>query len=105
MIMAVNKNLTSTTAMEKTKPDYLGLGCEGSSVHAISKKAATAMREMAHIFRIMICLHSAKDFPSVLRIYGIENTSKTGKKGRKTQLLDAKMCAENHTVIEDQFLL
>ena len=104
--MAINKNSTSsTTAMEKAKPDYLSLDCEGSSVHAIRKKATTAMRETAHVFRIMVCLHSAKDFPSVLRIYGIENTTKAGKTGRKTQLPNGKIHAENHAVAEDQFLL
>jgi hypothetical protein len=106
MTMAINKNSTSsTTGMEKTTPNHLGLDCTGSSVHTISKKVAKAIIESAHVFRIMVCLHSAKDFPSVLRIYGIENISKTGKTDRKTQLPDGKIHDENHTVTEDQPLL
>jgi hypothetical protein len=30
-------------------------------------------KEAAHIVKIMIFLHSAKDFQSVLRLYGMEN--------------------------------
>ena len=87
MTMAINKNSTSsTTAMKKTKPNHLGLDRTGSFVHTISMKVATAIKESAHVFRIMVFLHSAKDFPSVLKIYGIENISKPEKLIEKTPI-------------------
>jgi len=45
-------------------------------IQAANMKVARAMEYSAHVFRIMIFLHSAKDFPSVLRLYGIDNSSK-----------------------------
>jgi hypothetical protein len=50
---------------------------EKSVVRKASIEAARAMRDTARVLRVMIFLHSAKDFPSVLRLYGIENSSKT----------------------------
>jgi len=32
-----------------------------------------AGQEVAHLLKIMVFLHSAKDFQSVLKLYGIEN--------------------------------
>jgi hypothetical protein len=40
-------------------------------------EVAKAVQETACVFRIMIFLHSAKDFPSVLRLYGIEGSPGT----------------------------
>jgi hypothetical protein len=34
-------------------------------------------QDAARVLRIIIFLHSAKDFPSVLRLYGIEESSVT----------------------------
>jgi hypothetical protein len=34
-----------------------------------------AAHDTARVLRIVIFLHSAKDFPSVLRLYGIEESS------------------------------
>jgi hypothetical protein len=34
-------------------------------------------KTLADVLRIMILLRSAKDFSSILRLYGIENSSKT----------------------------
>jgi len=70
-------SISSTTAMEKATTDHFLLTSTKGYVHAVSTKAASAMRETAHIFRIMVFLHSAKDFRSVLRLYGVESASET----------------------------
>lgn len=36
-----------------------------------------AEQDVARVLRIVVFLHSAKDFPSVLRLYGIEESSVT----------------------------
>jgi len=36
-----------------------------------------AIKDAARILRIMVFLHSAEDFPSVLKLYGIEECSAT----------------------------
>jgi hypothetical protein len=40
-------------------------------------KVGRATQDVARVLRIIILLHSAKDFPSVLRLYGIEESSVT----------------------------
>ena len=40
-------------------------------------KAVTAVQDAARVLRVMAFLHSAKDLPSILRLYGIENPSET----------------------------
>jgi hypothetical protein len=45
--------------------------------HMTNMKAKTDIREAAHVLRIMVFLHNAKDFPTVLKVYGIESTSET----------------------------
>jgi hypothetical protein len=40
-------------------------------------EVARAVQDAARVLRIVIFLHSAKDFSSVLRLYGIENPSET----------------------------
>jgi hypothetical protein len=40
-------------------------------------KVGRAAQDTARVLRIVIFLHSAKDFPSVLRLYGIEESSVT----------------------------
>jgi hypothetical protein len=46
------------------------------AIRAFSVELARAVQYSARVLRIMILLHSAKDFPSVLRLYGIDNSSK-----------------------------
>jgi 3-hydroxyisobutyrate dehydrogenase-like beta-hydroxyacid dehydrogenase len=41
----------------------------------VRMEVATAVQNAAGVIRIIIFLHSAKDFPSVLRLYGIEKPS------------------------------
>jgi hypothetical protein len=43
-------------------------------IRKVSEEVARAGQDAAHVFRVMIFLHSAKDFPSVLKLYGIENS-------------------------------
>lgn len=47
------------------------------AIRTASIEVARAAQGAAHVLRIVIFLHSAKDFPSVLRLYGIEDSSKT----------------------------
>jgi hypothetical protein len=46
-----------------------------SAVQTSRMKAAKAVREAARLFRIMVFLSSAKDLPSVLRLYGLDGAS------------------------------
>lgn len=46
-------------------------------IQTASIEAVRAVQEAAHVLRIMIFLHSAQDFSSVLKLYGIENRSET----------------------------
>jgi len=68
------------TAMEKTTSNHLLRGFQNRNISTFSAKAASAMREAADVFRIMVCLHSAKDFPSVLRLYGIQTVQRPNEK-------------------------
>ena len=43
--------------------------------HKISVEAVKTVREAVRVLKIMILLHSAKDFPSVLKLYGAEDSS------------------------------
>ena len=43
--------------------------------HKISVEAVKTAREAVRVLKIMILLHSAKDFPSVLKLYGAEDSS------------------------------
>jgi hypothetical protein len=45
------------------------------AIRRAGMEVAKAVQETARVFRIMIFLHSAKDFPSILRLYGIEGSS------------------------------
>jgi hypothetical protein len=45
------------------------------AVRAVSIEVARAVQGTVCIFKIIIFLHSAKDFPSVLRLYGLEDSS------------------------------
>jgi hypothetical protein len=42
-------------------------------IQKVSIEVVKAGKEAAHVLKIMIFLHSAKDFQSVLRLYGMEN--------------------------------
>jgi len=45
---------------------------------AASAEIAITVRDAAHVFRIIIFLRFAKDFPSILKLYGIESLSENG---------------------------
>jgi hypothetical protein len=47
------------------------------SSEGASEEVGRAVQEAAHVLRIMVFLHSTKDFPSVLRLYGMEVSSET----------------------------
>jgi hypothetical protein len=46
-------------------------------IRTASKKVVRAVQEAVHVLRIAIFLHSAKDFSSVLGLYGTEGPSTT----------------------------
>lgn len=48
---------------------------EKRALRTASKEVARAMQDAVHVLKVMVFLHSAKDLPSVLRLYGIENSS------------------------------
>jgi len=47
------------------------------AVRTAGLEIARAFQGGVHLLRIIVFLHSAKDFPSVLRLYGIEDSSET----------------------------
>jgi hypothetical protein len=53
------------------------IDAEKRVIRTASTEIARAMRNSVRVFRIIIFLHSAKDFPSVLRLYGVEVSSET----------------------------
>jgi len=75
-----NMSNSSMTTMKKTTNNHLLRGFSNRNISTFSAKAASAVREAAHVFRIMVSLHSAKDFPSVLRLYGIETVQRPNEK-------------------------
>ena len=46
------------------------------AIRATSKEVSNSMQEVALLLRIMIFLRSAKDYESVLKLYGIDDHSK-----------------------------
>ena len=59
------------------------------TVRKVRMETARAARDAARVFRIMILLPYAKDFSSVLRLYGIENSPETEvKMADKTSLYE-----------------
>lgn len=53
------------------------ISVEKRALRTAGKEAAKTVQDAVHVLKVMIFLHSAKDFPSVLRLYGIENSSGT----------------------------
>lgn len=51
------------------------IDAEKRAVRKVRAEVGSATRDAASVFRIAILLHSAKDFPSALRLYGIEDPS------------------------------
>jgi hypothetical protein len=47
------------------------------AIRTVRLEVSNAVQDAAHILRIIVFLHSAEDFPSVLRLYGIEECSET----------------------------
>jgi len=48
------------------------------AVQAAWAEVAGTVRDVAHVLRIMIFLRFAKDFPSILKLYGVESLSENG---------------------------
>jgi len=59
------------------------LGDGKRTVQKVSMEVARSLQDSAQVFRIMIFLHSAKDFPSVLKLYGIERLQRVNKKRQR----------------------
>jgi len=51
------------------------IDAEKRAVEKVCAEVGSATRDAASVFRIAILLHSAKDFPSALKLYGIEDSS------------------------------
>jgi len=79
--MDTRKTSISPLATAKKKAtDYLfPLGERAKrAVQAASAEIAITVRDVAHVFRIIIFLRFAKDFPSILKLYGVESLSENG---------------------------
>jgi hypothetical protein len=72
----ISTSLSVTTIMSKVTTYHPHAGdCVKRAVRTASIEVARAVQGTVRIFKIIIFLHSAKDFPSVLRLYGIEDSS------------------------------
>jgi hypothetical protein len=58
--------------------------CAESTVGRIGK----ALQEASRIFRIAVFLHSAQDFPTILRLYGLENTSQEARANEEQEVFE-----------------
>jgi hypothetical protein len=79
--MEPKKTSISPLATAKKKAtDYLfPLGASAKrAVQAAYAEVAGTMRNVTRVFRIMIFLRFAKDFPSILKLYGVESLSENG---------------------------
>jgi hypothetical protein len=52
-------------------------------IQKVGMEVIRAGEEAAHVLKIMIFLHYAKDFQSVLKLYGVENCEDWMKNGKK----------------------
>jgi hypothetical protein len=78
MEISKSSNSLSVATKKKTSPCHLRFGERAKRVvRTASEEVASAVQDVAHVLRIMILLRSAKDFPSILRLYGVESSSKT----------------------------
>lgn len=57
-----------------TKKFKSTVDAEKRFIWKVRKEVVRAGQDAAHVLRIMIFLHSAKDFPSVLKLYGMGNS-------------------------------
>jgi hypothetical protein len=48
------------------------------ATRAASAEVAGTVQDVAHVLRIIIFLRFAKDFPSILKLYGVESLSENG---------------------------
>jgi hypothetical protein len=69
--MSISSSAAITGKVATSHP-LLGKRVKGA-IRKASVEVASAVRNAARILRIMTFLHSAKDFSSVLRLYGIED--------------------------------
>jgi hypothetical protein len=44
------------------------------TVRMVRSEVGRALQETSRVLRIMVSLHSAEDYPSVLRLYGLESS-------------------------------
>jgi hypothetical protein len=66
----------SASIMSKAATFHLRFGKHATrarSFRTARTEVGKAVQDVVHIIRIMTFLHSAKDLPSVLRLYGIED--------------------------------
>jgi hypothetical protein len=67
-----------TEPMKKVMMGWISLGeCAKRAIRTVRLEVSKAVQDAARILRIIVFLHSAEDFPSVLRLYGIEECSDT----------------------------
>jgi hypothetical protein len=59
------------------KHEYMHHTARKSNLPISLMKAVRAVQDAARVLRVMAFLHSANDLPSILRLYGIDNSSET----------------------------
>jgi hypothetical protein len=65
----------SASIMSRVATFHLRFGKHATrSFRTARTEVGKAVQDVVHILRIMTFLHSAKDLPSVLRLYGIEDS-------------------------------
>jgi hypothetical protein len=81
----MDKTSTSSAAIVGKRAAYYPLLEERvkQTVRTAKREAVHAVQEAGRIFRIVVFLHSANDFPSVLRLYGIEDSCECGTPNEK----------------------
>ncbi|MGA2767300.1 MAG: hypothetical protein ABSF24_03170 [Candidatus Bathyarchaeia archaeon] len=72
----ISTSLSAATIMNKVTTYHPHPGdCAKRAVQTACTEVARAVQGTVRIFKIIIFLHSAKDFPSILRLYAIEDSN------------------------------
>jgi hypothetical protein len=73
-------SISPLATAKKKATDYLfPLGKRAKrAVEVACAEVAGTMRDVTHVLRIMFFLRFAKDFSSILKLYGVESVSENG---------------------------
>jgi len=78
MEISKTSNSLSVATKKRATPCHLPFGERAKRVvRTAGEEVASAAQDATHVLRIMVLLRYSKDFSSILRLYGIESSSKT----------------------------